>query len=69
VRVQGRVKEEFAFVTVDFTYIRWLGDRKGIKEQTKTWGKTVVDRRADLVNWVELFRQFVPRNLSLRIIP
>ena len=58
-------KEEFDFVTADFTYIRWLGDRKGIEELTKTWNKTVVDRRGDLVNWVELFRQFVSRNLKV----
>lgn len=30
-----------------------------------TWDKTVVDRRADLVNWVELFRQLLARNLKV----
>ena len=44
--------------------MRWLGDRKGIEEVTKTWDKTVVDRREDLTNWVELFRKFVARNLK-----
>jgi uncharacterized protein YecE (DUF72 family) len=58
-------KENFDFVTADFVYVRWLGDRKRIEEQTKTWGKTVVDRRGDLVNWVELFRQFVSRDLKV----
>jgi uncharacterized protein YecE (DUF72 family) len=58
-------KEGFDFVTADFVYVRWLGDRKGIEEQTRTWDKTVVDRRSDLVNWVELFRQFVSRNLKV----
>ena len=24
-------------ITADFTYIRWLGDRRGIEEQTKVW--------------------------------
>ena len=42
-----------------------LGDRKGIEEQTKTWDETVIDRREDLTNWVELFRKFVARNLKV----
>jgi uncharacterized protein YecE (DUF72 family) len=40
-------------LTADFTYIRWLGDRKGIEAITKCWNKTVVDRKADLQKWVE----------------
>jgi uncharacterized protein YecE (DUF72 family) len=31
-------------ITTDFTYIRWLGDRKTIEELTKLWDKTIVDR-------------------------
>lgn len=58
-------KEKFDFITTDFVYVRWLGDRKGIEERTKTWDKTVVDRNGDLVNWVELFRQFLSRNLKV----
>jgi uncharacterized protein YecE (DUF72 family) len=59
------MKEKFDLVTADFVYVRWLGDRKGIEEQTKTWDKTVIDRREDLMNWVELFRKFVARNLKM----
>lgn len=59
------MKEKFDLITADFAYVRWLGDRKGIEEQTKTWDKTVVDRREDLTNWVELFRKFVARNLKV----
>ena len=29
--------EKFDLITADFTYVRWLGDRKGIEEQTKVW--------------------------------
>jgi uncharacterized protein YecE (DUF72 family) len=58
-------KEQIDFVTTDFVYVRWLGDRKGIEEQTTTWDKTVVDRREDLSKWVELFRQFVSRDLKV----
>src|SRR5467141_891662 len=59
------MKEKFDLITADFTYVRWLGDRKGIEEETKTWDKTVIDRREDLTNWVELFRNFVARNLKI----
>ena len=47
-------KDKFEFVTADFVFVRWLGDRKGIEERTRTWDRTVVDRRNDLVSWVEL---------------
>ena len=59
------MKNNFDLITADFTYVRWLGDRKEIEEQTKTWDKAIVDRREDLMNWVELFRKFVARNLKI----
>jgi len=59
------MKDTFDLITADFAYVRWLGDRKGIEKQTTTWDKTVVDRREDLTNWVELFRRFVARNLKV----
>ena len=39
-------------ITTDFTYVRWLGDRKGIEEKTKTWDKIIVNRTGDLGEWV-----------------
>jgi hypothetical protein len=36
-------KQKFDLITADFTYVRWLGDRKGI-----------VDRRDDLMKWLEV---------------
>jgi uncharacterized protein YecE (DUF72 family) len=59
------MKEKFDLITANFAYVRWLGNRKGIEEQTKTWDKTIVDRRGDLKNWVESFREFVRRNLKI----
>jgi len=41
-------------ITADFTYVRWLGDRKAIEEQTKVWNKVVVDRSAELTEWSEV---------------
>ena len=53
------LKQKFDLVTADFAYIRWLGDRKGIERVTHTWDKTVVDRRSDLQNWVDLLKVMV----------
>jgi uncharacterized protein YecE (DUF72 family) len=58
-------KKKFDPITSNFVYVRWLGDRKGIEEVTTTWNKTVVDRRADLANWVKVFQKFVARNLRV----
>jgi uncharacterized protein YecE (DUF72 family) len=51
-------KERFDLITADFTYVRWLGDRKGIEELTLTWDKIIVDRHDELRKWVEVFHQF-----------
>src|SRR5260370_3428479 len=53
------MKEKFDMITADFTYVRWLGDRKGIEELTKTWDKIIVDRKDDLKNWVDLLKEMV----------
>jgi uncharacterized protein YecE (DUF72 family) len=47
------IKEKLDLITADFTYVRWLGDRKGIEELTESWDKTIIDRTSDLQNWVE----------------
>jgi uncharacterized protein YecE (DUF72 family) len=57
--------EKFDPITTDFTYIRWLGDRKGIERQTKTWDKTIVDRRADLQEWVKYCYQTMQRGVKV----
>jgi len=59
------MKEEFDLITADFTYVRWLGDRKAIEEQTKVWNQTIVDRTSDLKNWVEIFREFVAKKMKI----
>jgi len=53
------LKEKFDLVTADFTYVRWLGDRKGIEAETKTWDKIIVDRRGDLKRWAEVLKDLV----------
>lgn len=51
--------------TANFAYVRWLGDRKAIEAVTTTWDQTVVDRRDDLLQWIELFRELRRRNLRV----
>jgi uncharacterized protein YecE (DUF72 family) len=59
------VFEKLDPVTADFTYIRWLGDRKGIEKLTKTWDKTIVDRSAELSEWVEVCNKIAGRGVSI----
>lgn len=53
--------EKFHPITADFTYIRWLGDRKGIEEQTKVWNRVIVDRSLELEEWVRIFKRIQHR--------
>jgi uncharacterized protein YecE (DUF72 family) len=59
------MNEKFDPLTADFAYVRWLGDRKEIEEQTMVWDKAIVDRTPELLEWVEVFRKFVARNLKI----
>jgi len=63
-----RAKEQFARVdpiTADFTYVRWLGDRKGIELTTKIWDKIVADREAELSEWVDLLKKVHDRRIQI----
>jgi hypothetical protein len=57
--------EKFDPITADFTYIRWLGDRKGIEERTKTWDVVIVDRRTELSEWAEIVRKVHKRRIQI----
>jgi uncharacterized protein YecE (DUF72 family) len=52
-------------VTSDFSYIRMLGDRYAIEELTKTWDKTVVDRRRELSEWSAVVDALLSRDLKV----
>jgi uncharacterized protein YecE (DUF72 family) len=54
---------KFDPITADWTYIRWLGDRKSIEEQTTTWDKVVVDRTSELSSWVDFCYQMRKRGV------
>lgn len=57
--------EKFDPITADFTYVRWLGDRKGIEERTKTWDKTIVDRSGEMTEWVKILRKVHQRKIKI----
>ena len=56
---------KFDPITADWTYIRWLGDRKAIEQQTMIWDKTVVDRSAELSSWVDFCYQVIKRGVLI----
>ena len=59
------MKDKFDLITSDFTYVRWLGDRKGIEEKTTTWDKVIVDRQGDLSEWVSLLKKIQERRIMI----
>ena len=57
--------EKFDPITADFTYVRWLGDRKGIEEQTKVWDKVIVNRSHELQEWAEILGKVHKRRFQI----
>ena len=56
---------DFDPITADWTYIRWLGDRKVIEAQTMAWDKAVVDRTSELHSWVHFCYQIMKRGVLI----
>lgn len=56
---------KFDPITADWTYIRWLGDRKGIEAVTQVWDKVVVDRTEELSSWVDFCYQIKKRGVTV----
>lgn len=52
-------------VTADFSYIRWLGDRKGIENITKVWNETVVDRTKDIAAWAPHIQDMLDKSIDV----
>jgi uncharacterized protein YecE (DUF72 family) len=61
----NELSQKFDPITTDWTYIRWLGDRKGIETITKTWNKTVVDRTNEMSGWVDVCYETVRRGVKV----
>lgn len=60
----SEIFEKFNPITADFTYVRLLGDRKGIELKTKIWGKVIVDRSRELMSWVNVCQKTIKRGVS-----
>jgi uncharacterized protein YecE (DUF72 family) len=56
---------KFDPITAGWTYIRWLGDRNAIEQQTMSWDKTIVDRSAELSSWVDFCYQVRKRGVLI----
>jgi uncharacterized protein YecE (DUF72 family) len=52
-------------ITAEFTYVRWLGDRKGIEERTKVWNEVIVDRSHELSEWAEILGKVHKRKIQI----
>jgi uncharacterized protein YecE (DUF72 family) len=60
----SEIFDRFDPITADFTYVRLLGDRKGIEQQTKIWDKVIVDRSRELMGWVNVCQRTIRRGVS-----
>jgi len=61
----SEIFEKFDPITADFTYVRLLGDRKGIEQKTKVWDKVIVDRSRELMSWVNVCQRTIRRGVSV----
>ena len=61
----NEIFEKFDPITTDFTYIRWLGDRKGIERVTKVWNRIVVNRSVEMRSWVDVCKKIQRRGVTI----
>ncbi len=52
-------------LTADWTYLRFVGDRKGIEKQTTTWEKLIVDRSKETAWWAERIQGFLEKGIPV----
>jgi uncharacterized protein YecE (DUF72 family) len=52
-------------LTTDFVYLRWLGDRYKIEEQTRSWDRVIIDRRRDMERWIPAIRKMLEQNRAV----
>ena len=63
----GELFEKLDPITADFTYVRLLGHRKRIEEQTKTWDRVFVNRTAEVGEWVRYLRPVMQRGVQVLV--
>jgi len=61
----NELSQRFDPSKTDWTYIRWLGDRKGIERITTTCDKLVIDRTTEMSAWVDVCYETVRRAVKV----
>jgi uncharacterized protein YecE (DUF72 family) len=59
------LERKFDPITSDWTYIRWLGDRKWIEGVTVKWDKPVIDRTPQLMRWIDFCFKIRHRGVTI----
>jgi uncharacterized protein YecE (DUF72 family) len=57
--------DKFDPMTASFTYVRWIGERKGSSAEARSWDRVTVDRTRELQEWLEVFKRIADRNISI----
>ena len=52
-------------VTADFSYIRWLGDRKAIEERTQRWDRILISREREMETWIPVIERLLERRVRV----
>ena len=52
-------------LTTDFVYLRWLGDRYKIEEQTKSWDRILIDRTREMGHWIPAIRKVLEQDRAV----
>jgi len=60
-----QLAERFDLATTDFSYIRFLGDRKGIEQRTKVWDKIIVNREREMETWTPEIQRLLQQRLMV----
>jgi uncharacterized protein YecE (DUF72 family) len=61
----SELASKFDLITAGFTYVRWLGDRKGIEEKTKHWDRILVDREREMEMWISAIEKLLKANVTV----
>jgi uncharacterized protein YecE (DUF72 family) len=59
------LERKFDPITTDWTYIRWLGDRKWIEGITVKFDKPVIDRTPQLMRWIDFCFKIRHRGVTI----
>lgn len=59
-RLMGRLD----VITSDFCYVRWLGNRKKIEEETRRWDSIIIDRRREMERWIPAIKELMAGDIG-----